>query len=127
MPFLLDTNVIINYLDASLPVSAMQYLHTIVDEAPIILIITKMEALGYNFKSADEQKVMETLINASTVLNISNDVVYKTIDIKKTKKIKLPDAIIAASALVHNLIIISRNTSDFKNIEGLKVIDPYKL
>lgn len=46
---------------------------------------------------------------------------------RRKYKTKLPDAIIAATALVHNLTIISRNTADFKNIEGLKVLDLYNL
>ena len=49
----------------------------------------------------------------------------ETIALRKIQKIKLPDAIIAATALVHNLTIISRNTSDFKNITGLTCLDPY--
>jgi predicted nucleic acid-binding protein len=40
---------------------------------------------------------------------------------------KLPDAIIAATALVYDLTLITRNTSDFKNMEGLKVINPFDL
>ena len=62
MRYLLDTNVVINYLDASLPVAGMQLLNDIVDSDPMISIITKMETLGYNFTSIDEQITMETLI-----------------------------------------------------------------
>jgi predicted nucleic acid-binding protein len=40
---------------------------------------------------------------------------------------KLPDAIVAATALVYDLILVTRNTSDFKSIEGLEVIDPFSL
>jgi predicted nucleic acid-binding protein len=61
------------------------------------------------------------------VLDINAGIVQKTISIRKSKKIELPDAIIAATALVHGFTLISRNTSDFKNIMGLKVIDPYGL
>jgi predicted nucleic acid-binding protein len=41
------------------------------------------------------------------------------------KRIKLPDAIIAATALVQNCILLSHNTTDFNKIEGLQVLDPY--
>jgi len=44
----------------------------------------------------------------------------------KSKKIKLPDAIIAATAIVNNLVIITRNEKDFKNIENLEYLNPYK-
>jgi predicted nucleic acid-binding protein len=70
---------------------------------------------------------METFINGSTILELNNDIVEKTIAIRKSKKIKLPDAIIAATALVYDLVVVSRNTSDFKNIQGLQVIDPHSL
>jgi predicted nucleic acid-binding protein len=53
--------------------------------------------------------------------------VNKTIAIRKSKTIKLPDAIIAATALTYSLILVTSNTSDFKNIQGLNVIDPRSL
>lgn len=46
---------------------------------------------------------------------------------QKYKKLKLPDAIIAATAAVHNLSLISRNLSDFAFIKEITVIDPFKL
>lgn len=49
------------------------------------------------------------------------------ITLRKTKRIDLPDAIIAATALSQNLIIISRNVKDFTGIDGLQVLDPYSL
>jgi predicted nucleic acid-binding protein len=61
------------------------------------------------------------------ILPINEAVIEKTISIRQTKKIALGDALIAATSLVNDLILISRNTSDFKNIDGLQVIDPYKL
>ncbi len=127
MRYLLDTNAIINYLDASLPAAGIQLLNTIVDDEPMISIVTKMETLGYNFASAEEQIIMETFINSSTIFDLSNDIVNKTISIRKTKKIKLPDAIIAATALVYDLVLISRNTLDFQNINGLQVLDLHTL
>jgi len=50
---------------------------------------------------------------------------YKTADLRKKHVIKLPDAIIAATALIYELALISRNVSDFKNIEGLQLINPW--
>lgn len=125
MGYLLDTNVVINYLDASLPVGGMQLLNTIVDEEPMVSVVTKMETLGFNFKSVSEHIAMETFIDGSAVLDINNDIVNKTIAIRKIKKIDLPDAIIAATALVYGLTLVTRNVSDFKNIEGLKLINPW--
>ena len=127
MRYLLDTNTLIDYLNAKLPQTAMQRLGTIVDNEALISVITKIETLGYNFKDIQEQRVVEAFINGSTVIHIDDNVVNKTIDLRKIKKIKLPDAIIATTALVHNLALLSRNINDFKNINGLTVIDPHSL
>jgi len=40
---------------------------------------------------------------------------------------KTPDAIIAATALCNGFILLSRNTSDFKQLQSLKVLNPYEV
>ena len=59
------------------------------------------------------------------VLQLSNAIVEKTIEIRKSVRIKLPDAIIAATALVHGYTLLTRNVSDFSNVTGLTVINPF--
>jgi predicted nucleic acid-binding protein len=53
-------------------------------------------------------------------------VIAKTIELRKKYRIKLPDAIIAATAIVHELTLITRNTPDFKSINGLKLLSPWQ-
>jgi len=127
MSYLLDTNIVIGYLASSLPSNGMKTLNAIVDDDSIISVITKIETLGFNFKSVSEKLNTEVFVNGSTILNIDDAIVSRTIVLRKTHKIKLPDAIIAATALVHGLILISRNTKDFVEITGLRVINPYDL
>ncbi|HAL83190.1 MAG TPA: hypothetical protein DCO83_13965 [Mucilaginibacter sp.] len=50
-----------------------------------------------------------------------------TIELRKKYKIKLPDALIAATALHYRLILITRNISDFNKIAGLKIINPHTI
>ena len=66
-------------------------------------------------------------MNDATVLDLTGAIVDVSIEIRKKNKTSLPDAIIAATALVYDLVLISRNVSDFKNIQGLKIIDPHRL
>lgn len=122
MHYLLDSNVVIKFLEASLPSSAMERLIGIVDKEPIISVLTKIETLGFNFKTSEEQFIIETFINNSIILDINNEIVNKTIELRKSKKIKLPDAIIAATAIVYQLKLVS-NDSDFNDIQGLTIIN----
>jgi hypothetical protein len=124
--YLLDTNVVINFLDASLPKSGMQFISGIVDDKPCVSVITKIEALGFNFQSANEQNTIEAFISGSNVLNIDNEIVSKTIEIRKSIKIALPDAIIAATVLVYNFTLLTRNMKDFRSLPELKLKNPWE-
>ena len=70
---------------------------------------------------------LEGLIALAKMFYIDDNIIQKTIDLRKAYKIKLGDAIIAATALEHNLNLLSRNLTDFKNIPKLTVIDPHSL
>lgn len=71
--------------------------------------------------------VISNFIRDSLVIELELPIKLKTAEIRKNYNIKLPDAIIAATALIYGLILITRNTSDFKSIEGLEIIDPFVL
>jgi toxin FitB len=79
--------------------------------------------LGYK----DVTPQSEAFISMANVVEINKNIIDICITLRKTKRINLPDAIIAATALDQNLIIISRNVKDFANIAGLQVVDPYTL
>ncbi|AUD03719.1 PIN domain-containing protein [Spirosoma pollinicola] len=57
----------------------------------------------------------------------TNAIIDACIGLRKNLKIKLPDAIIAATALVHGRTIIIRNTKDFQAIAGLTCINLHEL
>lgn len=122
----MDSNAVIDYLGNKLPASGMDFISKVIDAVPIVSVVTKIEVLGFN---AHEQhcKILADFIHDANVLELTGSVVDETIEIRKKHKTKLPDAIIAASALVYDLIVISRNTADFKNSKGVKVIDPHGL
>lgn len=64
-------------------------------------------------------------IQNSIVIGLEEAIILRTIALRKLLKIKLPDAVIAATAIVHDLTLITRNTDDFKNIPGLTVLNPH--
>lgn len=124
--YLIDTNAVIDYLGNKLPTPGKVFMNGVIDSVPIVSVVSKIEVLSYN--APDEHyKTLSNFINDATVLDLTNNVVEACIEIRKIHKTKLPDAIIAATALVYDLVLISRNLSDFKNINGLQVVDPHNL
>ncbi len=47
------------------------------------------------------------------------------LQLKTKRKIKLADAVIAATALLNNLILATRNVDDFKEVKELQIINPF--
>ncbi|MBS1538631.1 MAG: type II toxin-antitoxin system VapC family toxin [Bacteroidetes bacterium] len=106
-----------------LPKKGLLFLAGAINEDFTISFITYIEFLGYK----DVSKESEEFISLASVIEIDKPIMDACVSLRKANKIKLPDAIIAATALVYDLVVISRNTADFKNIDGLQVIDPHSL
>jgi predicted nucleic acid-binding protein len=117
---------VIGYLDNKLPGDGMKIMNNIIDHVPNISVITKIEVLRFN-ASSESYKVLQDFIDESNILGLSEVIVERTITICKSNRIKLPDAVIAATALTNNFILITRNITDFKNIEGLEILNPWEL
>jgi len=126
MGYLVDSNVLIDYVAERFKKNQLKALDLIFDEALRISVITKIEILGFNGEKEEEIRMLEFLSFAD-IVSLSDDVVDRTISLKKKIKIKTPDAIIAATALVNNYTLITNNLSDFKRIPGLKIFNPYQL
>ena len=102
----------------------MEFMNNVIDSVPNVSVITKIEVLGFNAPEEHSQTLI-SFMNDATVLDLTGNIVDATIDILKKFKVKLPDAIIAATAMIYGLVLISRNTNDFKNIQDLQLIDPH--
>lgn len=124
--YLIDSNADIDYLGKKLPPNGMDFMNLIIDSVPKISVVTKIEVLGFNAPE-DHYKLLVNFMDDSTILEITNKIADTSIELRKNLKTKLPDALITATALVHDLVLITRNTSDFENIPGLKIINPYSL
>ncbi|WP_373551047.1 type II toxin-antitoxin system VapC family toxin [Haliscomenobacter sp.] len=125
--YLLDTNILIYLQKGISDTQAITFLSQAIAANPKISVITEIEVLGFKFDSGTDLQKMEDLIADTVVLPLDKAVALKTISIRRMHKIKLPDAIIAATALVHELALITRNTSDFSSIDNLSVINPFAL
>jgi predicted nucleic acid-binding protein len=125
--YLLDANVLIDYTANLLPDSGKQKITGIIDDGFNISVVVKIEVLGYD-DLPSKMKQLEAFLDLATVFPLDGDVTAKTIYLRRMyKKLKLGDAIIAATALAYNFALVTRNKKDFKNIEGLEVTNPYEL
>ena len=124
--YLIDTNVVSDYFSASFPVKGLQFMDFVIDDIPNLSIVSQIELLCWKTDFAKEQQV-KGFISDSVIFNITPDVIAHCVNIRRNKKIKTPDAIIAATAMAFGYTLITNNDKDFTNINGLKIINPYKM
>lgn len=123
--YLIDSNAIIDFCNGKLPEGGRNFFFSI--EEPVISIITYIEVLGFSNIEEDEEDKLKEFVSISRTLSLNTRVALKAIEIKRNIRIKLPDAVIAATAFLFGLRLITRNVSDFKDIDGLELINPWEL
>jgi predicted nucleic acid-binding protein len=89
--------------------------------------ITRIEVLGFPKLSQQEEAAIRRLLHEFDEVPISNAVIERTIQIRKSVRLKIPDALIAASAEIAQAIVVTRNIDDFQRVPGLTVVHPDKV
>lgn len=120
---LLDSNVII---DASKGIVSTQ---EIVNEYDYLYtsIISYIETLGYNFSDDEEKEIVTQILNSIEVVNLNKEIADTAINYRKQKKIKLPDALILATAKHIKADLLTSDISDFQNIDkSIRLVEPKK-
>ena len=93
-----------------------------------ISVITKIEALGFQVKNPEEYELLLGICADLKVIPLTNLIVEETIELRKKHRIKLPDAIIYATALVEKIPLLTSNIKDFISLDGkVELINPFDL
>ena len=122
MMLLLDSNIII-YAHQS------DYQHIrdfIRNKAIHVSAISYLETLGYHRISPQEKLALQKFFAMITPLPISHLVIQKATELRQQRKLSVGDAVIAATALIYNKTLVTRNTKDFDWITGLELINPFE-
>ena len=76
-------------------------------------------------KKYHQEQRTRMALSTFNIINISQDIAERSVALRQEYKLKLPDAIILATAQLHRLELITRNTKDFAGIPC--VVTPYEL
>jgi predicted nucleic acid-binding protein len=113
--FLVDTNFLIFVSQENEIVSAF------LDYNIGVSYISEMELLGVFSISKIQKDAMQKILDQCYILDSTTEIKKSAISLKQKYKIKLPDAIIAATAIHYNLPFVTAD-ADFKTIKELKLI-----
>jgi predicted nucleic acid-binding protein len=118
--YLLDSNLIIYAARPDYP--GLRRL--IAEKAPAVSSISVVEVLGYHKLAETDRRYFEAFFGAAVVLPVSNVVIAQAVVLRQARKMTLGDALIAATAFVHSLTLLTHNVKDFAGITDLMVEDP---
>lgn len=104
---LLDTNIVIGILKAHSPTIALLTTEQLELDNCAISQITRMELLSYPNLEATEERIIQNLLANLLVLKLDERVEQEAIAFRRTYHVKLPDAIIAATARVYGLRLLT--------------------
>lgn len=121
--YLVDTNILIYFLQGDKP--AVSFLKKMMDNDLYISLVNKIEVLSFPDLSEDEERLINRFLLNFKTFDIDNAIAEETIRIRKKYRLKLGDALVCATSLVHDTVLVSRNEKDFSRVSELKFLNPY--
>lgn len=118
---LLDSNIIIY----SAQPEHSQLREIVAGHSPAVSALSYLEVLGYHLLTEQQRQYFEEFFQVAQVLPISQDVLIQAVALRQQRRMTLGDAIIAGTALVYKLTLITRNVDDFRWIAELNLLNPF--
>ncbi len=125
MRYLYDTNIFIYYLANEPAVNSFFGEEFLNFHEVLVSPIIRIELLSFSGLSNEDEHCIENLLSQFTLVPLLREIEDQTIQLKRQFKIKIPDAIIAATALNRDACLITRNVSDFQGIPKLNIKNPF--
>lgn len=120
--YTLDTNAILYYLkDDSAAVSVLRGVFA--ENVPVyVSAVTELELFAYSDLSSQEESLIEELLKTISVIPVDSRLARLAALVRRHYRLKVPDSVIAATAMFTGSKLLTRNTRDFRKIPSLTVL-----
>lgn len=110
--YLLDTNIVLYYLGGKLkrPLPNGKF---------IVSFVTEIELLSYPGLTSNDELTIRRFLEKLQIVGLNQEIKEKTISLRKTAKLKTPDALIAATAMCFDCCLLT-NDAHFQRLEALR-------
>jgi len=107
-----------------LPAHGLTFLDNIAANELIISFVSEIELQSWDPVNPDDLNVYRQFISQCTIVGVDAAIIEETINIRRSFKLKLPDALIAATAIINDLVLVADNDKDFSRVSRLKYFNP---
>ena len=121
-----DTNTVVYFLNRVGGYGYRRRFEGWMRDGLVVSVVTRIEVLGWP-GYADRPDALadaEALLSCLREEPLTEPIVRSTIALRQAYRLKVPDAIVAATAQILELPLVTRNTDDFKRVPGLLLIEP---
>ena len=105
--YLLDTNFVLGLLKATPEVVDLVADRDLLASSCAYSAVTRMELLGYPDITSAEERLITDRLSKFTYLAITSEVEDLAIALRRTRRVKLPDALVASTAMHHDLELLT--------------------
>ena len=119
---IIDSNIII-YAAEPRYLFLREFIRT---NVPAVSLVSYIEVLGYNKLSGGQKLYFQKFFDSTRILPINMMVAKKATALRQQRKMTLGDSLIAATALIYNHTLVTRNKDDFKWIDTLILLNPFE-
>jgi len=123
--YLVDTNILIHVLAGDLPAGARASVERIISAGFSVSVITHIEFLGWRGHTPEGYEAARMLVECARQHLLTGPVADRGISLRRSCGISLADAVIAATAIESDSILVTRNVRDFRGIDELQVFNPF--
>jgi predicted nucleic acid-binding protein len=132
--YILDTNIVIYILKGEKRV--VEAIEKLEEDNIEVYYSTIIEAELFSFHElTEEQRVkIRGILDLGEIIDVDSEIALKAAELRALSKknyqrnLKLPDALVAATAIVYSAVLVTRNVADFSHLlgHGLQVWNPFE-
>ena len=115
---LLDSNIVIYAADSTRTDAA----RFVAENQTAVSAISYVEALGFHDLNVVERQTLEAFFDTEPMFPIDPPVLDRAVTLRQRRRMSLGDAIIAATALEHDLPLATNDLHGFREIPGLRIV-----
>jgi hypothetical protein len=125
LTYLLDANSLIYYFQGAPQLDPVFRQIEQGEARPVVSIITEIELLGFPRLTRQDETRIQTLLSGFTVVAVDERIAGQAVALKRRHGIKNPDAIIAATAMIENACLVTRDQDLLEQVPEIRSLNPF--
>ena len=125
LTYLLDTNSLIYYFQGAPQLDPVFRQIERGEARPVVSIITEIELLGFPRLTRQDEARIQTLLSGFTIVAVDERIAGQAVALKRRHRIKTPDAIIAATAMIENACLVTRDQDLLDKVPEVRSLNPF--